>query len=247
MPNHLLKRGLLAGSLSLYLLVSGSLASSAGRPLQPAYMPNWSPEQQEDQHHALESLANWTFEMPAPVWPEPEQQTQTAVQAPIPASQPAAAPAAAKKEAPKPTAAVKQQAKPKSIAPANQAAASTAAAHNAEFNVAGKTYTARKQIHAVASAYTASNEENGGYGAVDYFGNPLKVGTIAVDPRQIPLGSTVYVTGYQYNGLPAGGMWAKAVDIGSAIKGNRVDIFVPDSPELAKKFGLQNVTLYVAD
>jgi len=100
-------------------------------------------------------------------------------------------------------------------------------------------------IEAVATAYSASAEENGRWGAVDYFGNPLQRGTIAVDPSVIPLGSTVYITGYKFDALPPGGMIAKATDIGGAVKGNRIDIFIPASPEKTKKFGIQKVKIYV--
>jgi 3D (Asp-Asp-Asp) domain-containing protein len=113
--------------------------------------------------------------------------------------------------------------------------------------VAGKEIKPAKTIAAVASAYTGSAEENGGYAGLDYFGNTLKVGTIAVDPKVIPLGTTVYVTGYTFDGLPAGGMMAVASDTGGSIKGNRIDIFVPSSGEQAKLFGYQNVTVYVVD
>lgn len=102
-----------------------------------------------------------------------------------------------------------------------------------------------KTLDVKATAYSASAQENGGYGAVDYFGNPLQLGTIAVDPSVIPLGSTVYIEGYNFDGLPAGGMLAKATDTGGAIKGNRIDIFVPGSPSKAKQFGLQNVKVHV--
>ncbi|MGN7383293.1 3D domain-containing protein [Paenibacillus sp. SAFN-117] len=111
----------------------------------------------------------------------------------------------------------------------------------------GQTLTYKKAIPAVASAYTASAEENGGYAGRDYFGNPLQVGSIAVDPAVIPLGSKVFITGYSYDGLPAGGMVATATDIGGAIKGNRVDVFVPDSRQQAMKFGKQNVQIYILD
>ena len=80
-----------------------------------------------------------------------------------------------------------------------------------------KTY--RKAIQVKATAYTASAEENGKWGAVDYFGNPLSLGTVAVDPDVIPLGSKLYITGYDYDGLPQGGMYAVARDTGGAIKG----------------------------
>ncbi|GAB2718265.1 stalk domain-containing protein [Paenibacillus thermoaerophilus] len=96
-----------------------------------------------------------------------------------------------------------------------------------------------------ATAYSASPEENGGWGAVDYFGNPLELGTIAVDPSVIPLGTKVYVTGYKHDGLPAGGFYAEARDIGGAIKGDRIDIFIPGPRSEAFKFGVQDVTLRI--
>lgn len=99
-------------------------------------------------------------------------------------------------------------------------------------------------MNVTATAYSASPEENG-WGAVDYFGNPLKLGTIAVDPSVIPLGTKVYIAGYDYNGLPSGGMIAYAKDAGSAIKGNRIDIFIPGQKSNARSFGIQNLTLYI--
>lgn len=99
-------------------------------------------------------------------------------------------------------------------------------------------------IQMKATAYSAAVEENA-WGPIDYFGNPLKLGTIAVDPKVIPLGTKVYITGYDADGLPAGGMIAVARDTGSAIKGNRIDIFVPGSRDKASNFGFQYVNLYV--
>lgn len=129
------------------------------------------------------------------------------------------------------------------------AAEAVQAAANAQTitTTTGDVITPKQTMDVVASAYTASAEENGGYAGKDYYGNPLQVGTIAVDPKMIPLGSTVYVTGYNFDGLPVGGMMGKATDIGGSIKGNRIDIFVPSSREKAKKFGYQNVTVHVVD
>ena len=110
--------------------------------------------------------------------------------------------------------------------------------------MAGETLTYTKVLDVTASAYSDAPEENG-WGPVDYFGNRLKLGTIAVDPKVIPFGTSVYITGYSFSGLPEGGMIAKATDSGSAIKGNRIDIFVPGSPKFVNQFGMQNVKVYV--
>jgi 3D (Asp-Asp-Asp) domain-containing protein len=112
-------------------------------------------------------------------------------------------------------------------------------------SVGGKVLQYSNKMKMIATAYTAGEDSNGGWGAVDYFGNPLKVGTVAVDPRVIPLGSRLYVTGYTFDGLPVGGMFCTATDVGGGIKGNRIDIFVPASEQQAKDFGMQNVTVYV--
>ncbi len=102
----------------------------------------------------------------------------------------------------------------------------------------------KKTFQAKASAYTSAAEENG-WGPIDYLGNPLQVGTVAVDPKVIPLGSKLFITGYDYDGLPVGGMYAAATDTGGAIKGKRIDIYVPDSRKKAMQFGIQYVTVYV--
>jgi len=112
---------------------------------------------------------------------------------------------------------------------------------------AGEPLAFSKVLNVKASAYSAAAEENGKWGAVDYFGNPLRLGTIAVDPSIIPFGSKLYVTGYDFSGLPTGGFTATASDAGGAIKGNRIDIFVPGSPQYVSGFGFQYVKVYVLD
>ena len=82
------------------------------------------------------------------------------------------------------------------------------------------TEPAGKEITVEATAYTAECEGCIGITktGVDLNANPdAKV--IAVDPSIIPLGSKVYVEGYGY---------ATAEDTGGAIKGNRIDVFVPE-------------------
>ncbi|MBW5447317.1 LysM peptidoglycan-binding domain-containing protein [Cohnella sp. CFH 77786] len=115
---------------------------------------------------------------------------------------------------------------------------------NSVTTASGESLAFTKVLDIKATAYSDAPEENG-WGPVDYFGNPLKLGTIAVDPKVIPFGTKVYITGYDFNGLPQGGMIAKATDSGSAIKGNRIDIFVPGSRSFVSTFGFQNVKVYI--
>ncbi|MFF2015132.1 3D domain-containing protein [Paenibacillus sp. NPDC058177] len=109
----------------------------------------------------------------------------------------------------------------------------------------GKVFNYDRTLQVKASAYSSASSENGKWGAVDYLGNPLKLGTIAVDPSVIPIGTKVLVTGYTHPGLPKSAFVATATDMGSAIKGNRIDIFIPGSPSFVADFGYQYVQLYV--
>ncbi|ALA52382.1 3D domain-containing protein [Shouchella clausii] len=87
-----------------------------------------------------------------------------------------------------------------------------------------------------ATAYTASCNGCTGvtYTGIDLNANPNQK-VIAVDPNVIPLGSKVYVEGYGE---------AIAADIGGAIKGNKIDVFIPNESE-ALQFGRQEVTVQV--
>lgn len=110
---------------------------------------------------------------------------------------------------------------------------------------AGQSLAYSKVLDIKATAYSDSAEENGPWGPVDYFGNDLKLGTIAVDPSVIPFGTKLYITGYDFSGLPIGGMVGTATDKGGAIKGNRIDIFIPGSRSYVSGFGVQNVKVYI--
>jgi 3D (Asp-Asp-Asp) domain-containing protein len=68
-------------------------------------------------------------------------------------------------------------------------------------------------------------------GAKTATGTKTRWGVVAVDPKVIPLGSTLRIDGYP-------GTVFTAEDVGSAIKGNAVDIWLPD-PEQAKRYGTQ--------
>lgn len=87
-----------------------------------------------------------------------------------------------------------------------------------------------------ATAYTAYCEGCSGITAngTDIRSNPnLKV--IAVDPRVIPLGSRVWVEGYGE---------AIAADTGGAIKGNKIDVFIPTEGQ-ARQWGVKQVTVKI--
>lgn len=95
---------------------------------------------------------------------------------------------------------------------------------------------AGREFYVTATAYTAYCTGCSGITAtgINLKANPnLKV--IAVDPRVIPLGSKVWVEGYGY---------AIAGDTGGAIKGNKIDIFVP-TKEQAYAFGRKQVRVKV--
>jgi 3D (Asp-Asp-Asp) domain-containing protein/LysM repeat protein len=93
-----------------------------------------------------------------------------------------------------------------------------------------------KEITVRATAYTADCQGCSGTTAtgVNLKANP-NAKVISVDPSVIPLGSKVYVEGYGY---------ATAADTGSAIKGNRVDIFVPNEKD-AVNWGVKNVKVQI--
>ncbi|MBA9028959.1 LysM peptidoglycan-binding and 3D domain-containing protein [Peribacillus huizhouensis] len=98
------------------------------------------------------------------------------------------------------------------------------------------TESIEKEITVTATAYTASCNGCSGITAtgINLKNNPdTKV--ISVDPSVIPLGSKVYVEGYGY---------AVAGDTGGAIKGNKIDVFVPDLQD-AKNWGRKNVKVKV--
>lgn len=93
-----------------------------------------------------------------------------------------------------------------------------------------------KTITVEATAYTANCEGCSGitYTGINLIANPDRK-VIAVDPDVIPLGTEVYVEGYGR---------AVAGDIGGAIDGNRIDVFIPDRSE-ALEFGRQTVQVKI--
>lgn len=93
-----------------------------------------------------------------------------------------------------------------------------------------------KEFYVTATAYTASCNGCSGTTATGYNlrSNP-NAKVIAVDPSVIPLGSKVYVEGYGY---------AVAADTGSAISGNKIDVFFPNKSQ-AYQWGRKKVKIRV--
>jgi len=88
----------------------------------------------------------------------------------------------------------------------------------------------RQVMNMEATAYTHT-------GNATFTGIMPYVGIVAVDPKVIPLGTQLYVDGYGF---------AKAADIGSAIKGEKIDLFM-DTREQALKFGRRTVKVYILE
>lgn len=96
----------------------------------------------------------------------------------------------------------------------------------------------REARQMVATAYYPGPESTGRYAdGLTATGMRAGHGVVAVDPKVIPLGTRLYIPGY--------GM-AVAGDVGSAIKGNRIDLGFNTLRE-ALHFGRRTVTVYVLD
>ena len=91
-----------------------------------------------------------------------------------------------------------------------------------------------RRLTVTATAYSVAQPSLSRYTAngTDLHANPR---VIAVDPKVIPLGTKVNIRGY--------GTYI-AADIGTAIKGNRIDIHFPTVQE-CKRFGVRTVTIEI--
>lgn len=67
------------------------------------------------------------------------------------------------------------------------------------------------------------------------YGLPVGKGIVAVDPKLIPLGTQLFVPGYGR---------AVAADVGTAIKGRIIDLWMP-STAAARKWGRRTVMITV--
>lgn len=115
----------------------------------------------------------------------------------------------------------------------------------------GQVLRYNKMISVSASAYTADhNPLKGGpddpWLGLTSTGQKAVAGvTIAVDPRVIPMGSRVYVEGVDATGKKYSGIYT-AMDTGSAIKGNKIDIFM-DTYQQASAFGRRKMLVYILE
>lgn len=111
-----------------------------------------------------------------------------------------------------------------------------------------KNFSYKNSYVMIATAYDLSYASTGklpgmdGYG-ITKSGTKARVGTVAVDPTIIPLGTKLYI---EYaDGTGAYG-YATAEDTGSAIKGYRVDLFFNTYQECID-FGRRRVVVYILE
>jgi len=98
----------------------------------------------------------------------------------------------------------------------------------------------------VSSTVSAAGASRGSFSASAYCfsgrmanGQGVRRGMIAADPRVLRMGSKVYISAGQWSGVYTVG------DTGGAIKGKRIDIWVPGCSE-ARKFGRRSVQIFSA-
>lgn len=112
--------------------------------------------------------------------------------------------------------------------------------------VGSHTFKYKNVITCQATAYDLSFESTGkrpgspGYG-ITASGTYAKVGTVAVDPKVIPLGTKLFIA--STDGEVVYG-YCTAEDTGGAIKGNKVDLFYNTTAECLQ-FGRREVKVYI--
>lgn len=100
---------------------------------------------------------------------------------------------------------------------------------------------AKRVITCEATAYTSAADECGKSDGITASGMMFRVGVVAVDRRQIPLGTKLYIESldgkYVYG-------YCIAADTGGAIKGNKVDLAMNTKSECFQ-FGRRQVRVYI--
>lgn len=102
---------------------------------------------------------------------------------------------------------------------------------------AGEGLTARTHVRTRALSMMATAYCDGGATAS---GTQARSGTAAADPRVLPIGTTIRVTGLM---SPRPQTFTVA-DTGAAVKGHEIDVFIPDCAR-AKKFGRRPVRVRI--
>lgn len=97
----------------------------------------------------------------------------------------------------------------------------------------------KKRLEVICTAYTTERQVN----KINAIGNVARVGTIAVDPKVIPLRTKVYVTSRNGTWVYGGGI-AICEDTGGAVKGNIIDLYF-DTWDECVRFGRQKGYLYI--
>jgi 3D (Asp-Asp-Asp) domain-containing protein len=101
-----------------------------------------------------------------------------------------------------------------------------------------------QSLEVVATGYSAGRESTGKspghpeYG-ITFSGVQVRrdiISTIAADPRVLPLGTLLWIPGYGY-GIVA--------DTGSAIKGNKIDLYYETKEQVYKEWGKKNVNVFI--
>jgi len=110
----------------------------------------------------------------------------------------------------------------------------------------GETLRYKKVLTMKATAYTSSYEDTGKtpdhpHFGITYTGIKAKKGVIAVDPKVIPLGTRVYV---EVPGSAPDYGYAVAADIGGAVKGNIIDVYLEDVKSV-QSWGVKTVKVYI--
>ncbi len=92
----------------------------------------------------------------------------------------------------------------------------------------------KKEMEVNASAYSSQDPGCSKYTST---GQLLRKGIVAVDPKVIPLGTKMYIPGYGY-GI--------AADVGSAIKGKKIDLAFESRKE-ALQFGRRDIVIQILE
>lgn len=104
----------------------------------------------------------------------------------------------------------------------------------------GQELTFNQTLNMKATAYTTGDP---GVGTITASGTTVRVGTVAVDRKQIPFGTKMYVVSndgaYLYG-------FSIAEDTGGAIRKNRIDLYFETYQECIN-FGVRNCTVYILD